>query len=253
MNVYYTIPDVVIEDVDKVIDTDAMNAIITSLLVKTKCIQEREKINRCARYNEFVIISGHSYLRGELLYDFILSVLDSYKYAYSKIDKLSEDSLIYLDRFLTKKSNVTDIYGGKLEDSVDIDPNIKNLCDSLNFIEGVETFSSCEGHGTKERTLYVLFKIKYLDKLEEFTKKLSESIRVAHDKYPFDTQRADIFTTFNYGMWENMKGIYFEIRMRYEEQDQLIIFDYVKELSIELNKRFIGDDYNGSDKSIRQG
>jgi hypothetical protein len=54
----------------------------------------------------------------------------------------------------------------------DLDPECVRLCDALNGMPGVSTFSSCSGQG--ERPLYVAFTAASLEALQSVAAKVSE-------------------------------------------------------------------------------
>lgn len=191
-------------------------------------------VNRVISLNEeFCCVGSYDKISNMDLLYIITSLYSNYNYIHH--DYIPHDVLIKFEKDLPKINKYSHcICGGKTTDSQKIDEGILPLCASLNNIEGIKTFSSCHGHSNvnNECTAYVLFTIENMDILKDISYKLDE---LCNKYYKIiDEYNTDVSFLFNYGHWENIQNVYFEIRIKYYYVHQEKIFQYINTIAKEL-------------------
>ena len=132
---------------------------------------------------------------------------------------------------LTKNEN-GERYGGIATDCTKIDKGIIQLVNVINSFPGVKTFSSCDGHGI--RSPYVLFTIDTIENLTNISLAISQATIELDKRYNIILDK-----TFQYGYWNNIKKVYFELRIRQVRNPNLDYKDnlkYIKHLARLLKK-----------------
>jgi hypothetical protein len=226
----------VLKEVTKKIDIDLLNLLINKILKNRNELDDTAKVRRATRHSNFVIITGYASLTETVLRDFIEQFLIECEIKY-EIKKIDNDDLLKIKKYLPVISIRTGSQcGGRNEDTSTIDPGVEYLCKSINSFNGIETFSSCEGH-IKEHsgTFYVLFTHDNKENLDKFTYELWDGLEKVYEKFP-TTPEAHLM--FDFGHWPHMKCTYFELRIRYENDEQELVFeamDYLANLLKDKN------------------
>lgn len=197
-------PEVVLFDDGNLIDIDYLDKVLNKLQFN-RGETTYSSTKRIERYeNNYVIIGSY----GAVTVKIIAVMLGKYFNTIGVIPESRElnqlDLLILADR-LPKRNASGEWHGGTTTDSIEIDDGIQPLVSTLNIF-GVDTFSSCEGHGI--RTPYVLFKSNF-NTLETLGKAIHSAVsKLSED----DRVSMELRLLWNYGTWINSTGIYFELR-----------------------------------------
>lgn len=206
---------------------------INYYLVAEEEINKDDKTNRVIRVNDCVLICPYGSLNGESLFNFLKKFLElkNIKFIDLRHGNVPVNILSTLQDVLPRIGTRSESQcGGMTQDSTGIDKGISPLVYALNKWDGVKTFSSCEGHQNDAETvnMYVLFTIENLNQLSALSKSLETNLNIIHDRY---YNMKDVRLLFDYGHWDNIKCVYFEIRIIYYLLQQDKLFNAIKELS----------------------
>lgn len=206
---------------------------INYYLVDEEEISKDDKTNRIIRVNDCVLICPYGSLNGKSLFNFLKKFLKlkNIKFTDLRHNNVPANILNTLQDVLPRIDTRSGSQcGGITQDSTGIDKGIAPLVYALNKWDGVKTFSSCEGHQGDAETvnMYVLFTVGNLDQLSVLSKSLDNNLNIVHDKY-YDMK--DVRLLFDYGHWDNIRCVYFEIRIIYYLLQQEKLFNAIKELS----------------------
>ena len=184
-----------------------------------------DDVSRAYKDNDYIIISGHGTLTCDKLIEFIEQYLVgkvSYKYQSIRLPKSVQNKI--------PQCNVIGggQYGGLQEDTDEIDPGVKPLVESINNVDGITTFSSCDGHNGK-KALYVCFYSDDQQSAENAIYQLTTYCNEFVETATFDNISVVIDIQANYGVWRDFKGMYYTFKVSYSEMyksdvDRLIQF-----------------------------
>jgi hypothetical protein len=196
---------------------------------------QQDSMSRCSDVGGYVIIAPYGSLGGDNLLDFLRQYLKITQAPFEFVGDLPHDLVKPLMADLPKVTNYTkEQAGGSTQDTREIEAGVKPLCDALNELPFVETFSSCEGHFRHDSgTLYVLFLISpdapdRFEVINDLSLRLDKHFEKAWSRFQ-PLQRTVVPTfMFNRGYWPGMEHIYFEIRIVYQGKYKETVFNAVK-------------------------
>ncbi len=227
----YTKNTYILKEINHQINLEHLNLLINKILKNRNELDNKAKVNRAIRYLNFVVIGGYASITEDILLELIKQFLNEYniKFEY-KLTPILPEELLKIKKVLPVTSfRKGEQCGGVTADTSSIEPGVEPLCKAISLYNGIETFSSCEGHiNNNNGTFYILFTHNSKKDLDAFTLALWESLEKVYEKFP-KTPR--ILLMFDFGHWPHLKCTYFEIRIFYKEFEQDLVFESMKYLS----------------------
>lgn len=226
------------------IDLNLLGKTINRWLKDVGEISINNDMTRCQEVGGYIIVCPYGSLNGNDLYEFIRSFLLAVETPFQFEGNLPESLASTLPMDLPELRNYKDEqYGGGVNDTDELDQGVEPLCDALNSFPFVETFSSCHGHIKQgSGTLYVLFKIvgeNRFESLDNLTTLLDQTFHTVWDEFSLNSEKIFPQFLFGKGNWNDVKGIYFEIRLYYRTESKDIVFLAIQKLSKLLKEKSI--------------
>ena len=225
----------VIDNTSYIIDNNLLGKVINQWLKDSKELNT-SNMSRCDEYCGYIIVCPYGSLSGKDLLWFLRTYLAVNNIPFEYQGELPSELVISLRSKLPNLNGYTgEQSGSSVSDTSELEDGIKPLCDVLNELPFIETFSSCEGHVKNgSGTLYVLFTIEGKDKfnnLNDLSRVLDSSFENIWAKY--STLKGMVIPQFRfgYGHWPGLEHIYFEIRMTYIDHLQDTLFKAIKDIS----------------------
>lgn len=226
----------VIKETDQQINLAHLNEIINNFLKNRNELRNDSAVKRAIRYSGYIIICCYASLSKETLFEFITTFLTEYNidFEIKELTKTDLDIIYNLLPIVSVRKN--DQHGGVNNDTPTIDPNVLALSEVLNKYDGITTFSSCEGHVEKsfdEANFYILFKVNNQLAIDILSKDLWVTLEDVMRKFKINPPEL----LFDYGDWPSVMSTYYEIRVKYIEQEQEQVFKAMDYLAKLLNER----------------
>lgn len=219
----------ILKEITQTINIEHLNMLINRVLKNRHELDESASVERAKRHGNFVIICGYASISKDTLGGLIEQFLFEYDINY-EVKQLDESDIKTIKNVLPVLSaRKNDQCGGITPDTPSMDPGVEPLCEAISLYNGINTFSSCEGHiNNNSGTFYVLFTHDTKKDLDKFTLKLWEGLEKVYEKYP---NIPEPHLMFDFGQWPHMKCTYFEIRIIYKESEQVLVFESMNYLA----------------------
>ena len=243
---------IVAVDPDHKINEDELNKYLISLIDKID--GHSQLVERVIRRNGYLIIDQYANVSVNTLIDVFKKFLEQSKIEYVWDDKFSDE--ISLDFLPNRDISTGEMAGGKTPDTKQIEKGIEPLVEILNEFEGIQTFTSCEGHDDRRRgesLAYVNWRASSLDGLNYSTFILKNAIKTVWEK--IDNESFNIYQTtnrislsFSTSLWKsdnyspaNSRGArpkenFYKLDFPYEYKFQKVVFNIIKDIAFEMKK-----------------
>lgn len=216
-----------------------INEVINEILKKRKLITR--DIKRCVRKDNYLVICPYGSLSGYSLLHLVERLIkdNSYNIDFYIPNEVEEK----LENFIPIPSDYDgSTSSGATEDSKEVDENVKCLVEVMNMFDGVNTFSSCEGH-PPQGNLYVCFDCDSIPNLNRIAYYFDKYLSVVWYKYGIDTVNYKAQLIFKYGKWPHRPGVFFEFRFNYDYSKKNVVFEAVKEMSCLIKEELLKETY----------
>ncbi|MAT09121.1 MAG: hypothetical protein CL707_08480 [Chloroflexi bacterium] len=242
-------------DPDHKINVDELNKYLISLIDKID--GHSQLVQRAIRQEEYLLINQYANVSVNFLVDIFNKFLEQFKIEYDWDDKFSDES--FSDFLPNRDISTGEMAGGKTPDTKQIEKGIEPLVEILNEFEGIQTFTSCEGHDDRRRgesLAYVNWRASSLDGLNYSTFILKNAIKTVWEKIDnkdFNTYQTTnkISLKFNTSLWRNSEygsrdGVcvrgakygenFYKFDFPYEYRLQKLVFNIIKDIAFEMKK-----------------
>jgi hypothetical protein len=231
-------------DPDHKINEYELNNYLISLIDKID--GHSQSVERAMRKEEYLIINQYANINVNTLIDVFKKFLEQSKIEYVWDDKFFAD----INFFPNRDISTGETAGGITPDTKQIEKGIEPLVEILNEFEGIQTFTSCEGHDGR-CLAYVNWKASSLDGLNHSTFILKSAIKTVLEKIDnenFSTTQTTnrILLTFNTSLWKSDKYLsansraarpeenYYKFEFTYEYKFQKLVFNIIKDIVLEM-------------------
>lgn len=182
-----------------------------------------DKVVRAYEREGYVVIQKYASLHDEAMLDFLTSFLTELGHVVVP-SKLTDAQKELLKDYVPKRGVNGMLFGPAHPDNNQVsptlpDPNIRPICDAINYFGDLCTTASCEGHDTNS-SAFVMFHAKNLEALYAFTKLLEEDyVAIASDM----NLDLNLELMFNYDHY-NKNSLVFTIRFNYRVNQRDLFF-----------------------------
>lgn len=229
-------PNLVLIDSESILDINYLNEIIHKELVKRNDLVESDTVTiRASKKEKYIIIHQHgSFDTNNMLKFFKLNMEeDNIEYSIREITK--EEKEFLKDQFPVYCFLNNQYRGGPntISDSDTIDPGIEDLCKAFNFIPGIQTFASCDGHNGS-RPMYICYTAESLMKVEIMSYYLTRIIEKVLPTLNLNPNLIKIIHDISYMPDGIPTSVYFKFEIDYNKAESDKIYKFSKLIAEEI-------------------